>query len=211
MTHNPNHPAGGAGAVKALALSEVPAEVVVAMGAYLNLNYPEAGLDDDDLAAMFREGYNALSPTPVPEPTAADMRAFGASAVAAYKWPGDTPEHRAARAAYCEGAASVVPERNDGGQRVIDGLNDVLAYCDGDTSAVSLISRPPSSEAEIAGLMAERDALRGVLSGLSSFLGAGLGDDATTAEQFDRRIREGIETTYAPMVEAWQRSISEGK
>lgn len=110
MTHNPTHPAGGAEAAKALALSEVPAEVVVAMGAYLNLNYPEAGLDDDDLAAMFREGYNALSPTPVPEPTAADMRAFGASAVAAYKWPGDTPEHRAARAAYCEGAASVVPE-----------------------------------------------------------------------------------------------------
>lgn len=35
----------------------------------------------------------------------ADMRAFGASDAACYKWPDDTPEHKALRAAYIEGAA----------------------------------------------------------------------------------------------------------
>lgn len=47
---------------------------------------------------------------------------------------------------------------------------------------------------------AELDALRGeveqakdILSGLSSYLGAGLGDDATTLKQFDERIRWGID------------------
>lgn len=39
------------------------------------------------------------------KPTEADMRAFGASHIACYKWPDDTPEHRALRAAYIEGAA----------------------------------------------------------------------------------------------------------
>ena len=33
------------------------------------------------------------------------MRAFGASDAACYKWPGDTAEHKALRAAYIEGAA----------------------------------------------------------------------------------------------------------
>lgn len=32
-----------------------------------------------------------------------------------------------------------------------------------------------------------------VLSGLSSYLGVGIGDDSTTAEQFDTRIRWGID------------------
>lgn len=31
---------------------------------------------------------------------------------------------------------------DDGGQRIVDGLNDVLAYCDGDTSAATLIVKP---------------------------------------------------------------------
>ncbi len=48
----------------------------------------------------------AKSPTPEP----ADMRAFGASDAAAYKWPDDTPEHRALRKAYCDGAAASTPE-----------------------------------------------------------------------------------------------------
>lgn len=39
----------------------------------------------------------------------------------------------------------------------------------------------------------EVEGLRAVLSGLSSYLGAGLGDEATTPEQFDQRIRWGIE------------------
>ena len=38
-------------------------------------------------------------------PTEADMRAFGASDAACYKWPGDTAQDRALRAAYIEGAA----------------------------------------------------------------------------------------------------------
>ncbi len=33
------------------------------------------------------------------------MRAFGASDAACYKWPDDTVEHKALRAAYCAGAA----------------------------------------------------------------------------------------------------------
>lgn len=46
------------------------------------------------------------APAQAPEGAAdADMRAFSASDAACYKWPDDTPEHRAARAAYCEGAA----------------------------------------------------------------------------------------------------------
>lgn len=43
------------------------------------------------------------------EAAEADMRAFGASEIAAYKWPDDTAEHRAARSAFCEGAASIQP------------------------------------------------------------------------------------------------------
>ena len=38
-------------------------------------------------------------------PDEASMRAFGASDAACYKWPDDTPEHKALRAAYIEGAA----------------------------------------------------------------------------------------------------------
>ena len=33
------------------------------------------------------------------------MAAFGASELACYRWPGDTAQDRACRAAYCDGAA----------------------------------------------------------------------------------------------------------
>lgn len=41
----------------------------------------------------------------VREPNAGDWAAFGASDAACYKWPDDTAEHKALRAAYIEGAA----------------------------------------------------------------------------------------------------------
>jgi hypothetical protein len=40
------------------------------------------------------------------EPDAGDWAAFGASDAACYKWPEDTSEHKALRAAYIEGAAA---------------------------------------------------------------------------------------------------------
>ena len=39
-------------------------------------------------------------------PTPADMRAFGASDEACYRWPDDTSEHKACRAAFIAGAAA---------------------------------------------------------------------------------------------------------
>ena len=42
--------------------------------------------------------------------TKADMAAFGASETACYRWPMDTVEHRAMRAAYCDGAAWAADE-----------------------------------------------------------------------------------------------------
>lgn len=55
---------------------------------------------------------------------------------------------------------------------------------------------------------AERDDAKDELSALSSFVGAGLGDDDTTVEQFAKRIRWGVEnmiksvTTRAEAAEA---------
>ena len=43
------------------------------------------------------------------EPTDADMRAFGASDEACYRWPEDTPEHKALRRAFIDGAAASMP------------------------------------------------------------------------------------------------------
>ena len=40
------------------------------------------------------------------KPTAADMAAFGASDEACYRWPEDTDEHKALRAAFIAGAAA---------------------------------------------------------------------------------------------------------
>lgn len=55
-------------------------------------------------------------------PNEADMRAFGASDAACYKWPDDTPEHKALRAAYIEGAAGLrALERAGRSREVIDG------------------------------------------------------------------------------------------
>lgn len=45
----------------------------------------------------------------------------------------------------------------------------------------------------LAAQQARIEAAMDVLSGLSSYLGAGLGDEATTPEQFNERIRWGIE------------------
>lgn len=42
--------------------------------------------------------------------TAGDMAAFGASHAACYKWPEDTVQARACRAAYCDGAAWAAEE-----------------------------------------------------------------------------------------------------
>lgn len=53
--------------------------------------------------------------------------------------------------------------------------------------------------------------LESVLVGLSSSFGAGTPSEPLSPQSYDRRIREGIEITHAPMVEAWQRSLSEGK
>lgn len=49
--------------VEAVAVSfdEVPAAVIVAMGKRLNASYPQSGLDDDDLAALFLDGYRAFT------------------------------------------------------------------------------------------------------------------------------------------------------
>lgn len=42
--------------------------------------------------------------------TTAEMAAFGASDAACYKWPEDTAEAKACRAAYCDGAAWAADE-----------------------------------------------------------------------------------------------------
>jgi hypothetical protein len=42
--------------------------------------------------------------------TPGDMAAFGANESACYRWPMDTAEHRAMRAAYCDGAAWAATE-----------------------------------------------------------------------------------------------------
>lgn len=46
---------------------------------------------------------------------------------------------------------------------------------------------------ELERLRAENETARDILSNLSSYLGAGMGDDNTTPEQFDARIRWGID------------------
>lgn len=60
-----------------------------------------------------------------------DMRAFGASYVACYKWPEDTSEHKALRAAYCEGASDLAPDTqgraNDGWQLVPKNITPEIA------------------------------------------------------------------------------------
>lgn len=52
----------------------------------------------------------------------------------------------------------------------------------------------------------DRDALHAVLSGLSSWLGNGSGDDTTTAETFDARIRDGVERVTRVEVERRERA-----
>lgn len=72
--------------------------------------------------------------------TEEDMARLCASEVACYRWPMDTAEHRAMRAAFCDGAA--LTARQDGvreelGEHVnvlSDMLGDVLGYLEGDIS-----------------------------------------------------------------------------
>lgn len=65
----------------------------------------------DILGRVHRERYIARSRAAleaalaVREPDAGDWAAFGASDAACHKWSDDTPEHKALRAAYIEGAA----------------------------------------------------------------------------------------------------------
>ena len=47
--------------------------------------------------------------------------------------------------------------------------------------------------ADSAAVRAELQEARDVLSDMSSYVGAGLGDENTTVEQYDKRIRWGIE------------------
>jgi len=74
----------------------------------------------------------------------------------------------------------------------------------------------PEDRAEIDAAVAElapaaqaREAALSVLSGLSSYLGAGLGDDATTPEQYDDRIRWGIDHQIAVTVQRCANVIEE--
>jgi hypothetical protein len=52
-----------------------------------------------------RAAHGQAEQAAIDAPSESDMRAFGASDAACYKWPDDTPEHKALRAAYIEGAA----------------------------------------------------------------------------------------------------------
>ena len=60
----------------------------------------------------------------------AELRAFGASDAACYKWPGDTELDRACRAAYIEGAASTAVQGGEAGEvaELIDRLRIINRY-----------------------------------------------------------------------------------
>jgi hypothetical protein len=51
----------------------------------------------------------------------------------------------------------------------------------------------------------ERDETMDVLSNLSHYLGCGLGDGKTTAQEYGARIREGINALTDPIVEEKER------
>lgn len=76
----------------------------------------------------------------------ADMRAFSASDAACYKWPEDTAEHKALRAAYIDGAASCSPANHRVGEYVAEYTMPTRAELDQPTGAEELIaaSRPVS-------------------------------------------------------------------
>lgn len=81
-----------------------------------------------------------------------DMRAFGASEVAAYRWPDDTPEDRAARAAFCDGAASASPAPSPEAQAEVERRRgEANKHARACAKAVELLS---AAEAENAALKA---------------------------------------------------------
>lgn len=59
--------------------------------------------------------------------------------------------------------------------------------------SVDAILTTPSVQAALAKVRGEERAALDVPASLSSYLGAGIGDDSTTAEQYDARIRWGID------------------
>ncbi len=64
-----------------------------------------AALVNDECKKVLARSMLVGLQTGMDRPSNADMRAFGASDAACYKWPEDTSEHKALRAAYMEGAA----------------------------------------------------------------------------------------------------------
>ena len=86
------------------------------------------GRPEELLAALADAGLEICS---ISEPTLG----FGASDAACYKWPDDTPEHRACRAAYIEGADSA--EALVGKARlVVDAANEWNKTHDGHASQI---------------------------------------------------------------------------
>jgi hypothetical protein len=72
--------------------------------------------------AECRAEVDAILSSTVGQPTAADMQAFSASEACCYLWPEDTDEHKALRAAYIKGAASV----STAGQEWRDRIGEAL-------------------------------------------------------------------------------------
>lgn len=70
---------------------------------------PELEAVSEDAVTAAIDVFRKSDCAPRPPVTEADMAAFGASHVACYKYPDDTPEHKAARAAFCDGAAWAAP------------------------------------------------------------------------------------------------------
>lgn len=125
-------PAPASGGVAAVVAEELAIKIVLLSVNWLRDSASEKEHEDyvranwtKEIAEAKRLILASLSPaaTPVSE---GDMRAFGASEHAAYKWPDDTPEHRAARAAFCEGAALAKPASSPAPVRPIgnQGISD---------------------------------------------------------------------------------------
>lgn len=58
-------------------------------------------------------------------------------------------------------------------------------------------------------LRRERDEAREVLSEIALYLSAGMGDESTTASQYQDRILEGIKLLTDPMVQNWKEALKE--
>lgn len=89
------------------------------------------------------------------------------------------------------------------GPRAFRWLNTEGREFDGETSEVGAKAAAQTDyDARIrAAIVSPGDGWRDVLSGLSSYLGAGLGDEGATLEQYDSRIRWGIEHQASAIVQ----------